>query len=146
MAYPYRNPTPTADAIITDGTGRVVLIERKNPPKGWAIPGGFVDEGEEVGHAARREAKEETGLDVELVEQLFVYSDPKRDPRQHTMSTVYACKVPPGSMPKGEDDAAQARWFSESEIPWAEMAFDHGQILRDYFHWAKTGQRRKLWP
>ena len=138
----YRNPTPTTDAIISDGSGRVVLIKRKNPPHGWALPGGFIDEGEEAGAACIREAKEETCLEVELVQQLFTYSNPKRDPRQHTMSVVYACKVPAGAQPVGADDAAEARWFSEESMPWGELAFDHGEILRDYFRWVRTGARR----
>jgi 8-oxo-dGTP diphosphatase len=138
------NPLPTTDAIIADGGGRIVLILRKNEPHGWALPGGFVDAGEELGAACRREAREETGLEVTLVEQLFTYSDPKRDPRQHTISTVYACKAAPGARPIAADDAADARWFSESEIPWGELCFDHGQIVRDYFHWVRTGERRKL--
>lgn len=139
----YKNPAPTVDAIIADGSGRVVLILRKNPPHGWALPGGFVDEGEELGHAARREAQEETGLEVALVQQLFTYSDPKRDPRKHTISTVYACTAAPGAEPKGADDAREARWFSEGEVPWAELCFDHAGILRDYFTWKKTGERRR---
>ena len=86
----YRNPTPTVDIIITRNDGReIVLIKRKNPPVGWAIPGGFVDEGEWVENAAIREAKEETELDVVLDELFYVYSDPTRDPRQHNMSTVF---------------------------------------------------------
>jgi 8-oxo-dGTP diphosphatase len=140
----YKNPFPTTDAIIAGPDGRVVLILRKNEPHGWAIPGGFVDAGEELGAACRREAKEETGLDVELVSQLFTYSDPGRDPRKHTISTVYACKAKPGQEPKGADDALQARWFAESEIPWPDLCFDHAQILRDYFDWVRTGIRRKL--
>jgi 8-oxo-dGTP diphosphatase len=142
----HKNPVPTTDAIIAGADGRVVLILRKNEPKGWALPGGFVDQGEEVGEACKREAKEETGLDVELVSQLFTYSDPKRDPRQHTISTVYACKAKPGAQPKGADDAEEARWVAESEIPWKDLCFDHTQILRDYFAWVRTGERRKLWP
>jgi 8-oxo-dGTP diphosphatase len=144
MAPPFKNPTPTTDAIISDGSGRVVLIRRKNPPPGWALPGGFIDEGEEAGEACRREAREETGLEVELLQQLFTYSNPRRDPRQHTMATVYACRVPAGAEPKAGDDAAAAGWFHEREVPWAELAFDHGEILRDYFRWAQTGERRKL--
>jgi len=142
----HRSPFPTTDAVIAGPDGRVVLILRKNEPHGWAIPGGFVDAGEELGAACRREAKEETGLEVELVSQLFSYSDPKRDPRKHTISTVYACKARPGDQPQGADDALEARWFAESEIPWGELCFDHAQILRDYFDWVRTGQRRKLWP
>jgi 8-oxo-dGTP diphosphatase len=139
-----RNPLPTTDAIIAGADGRIVLVLRKNEPRGWALPGGFVDSGEEIGAACRREAKEETGLDVELVSQLFTYSDPKRDPRKHTISTVYACKARPGAEPKGADDAEEARWFGESDLPWEELCFDHGQILRDYFQWVRTGKKRDL--
>ena len=140
----HENPLPTTDAVIAGADGRVVLILRKNEPHGWALPGGFVDRGEELGIACRREAREETGLDVELVAQLFTYSDPKRDPRKHTISTVYACKARAGAQPVAADDARDARWFSESEVPWAELCFDHAQILRDYFSWARSGERRKL--
>jgi 8-oxo-dGTP diphosphatase len=140
----YKNPAPTTDAIIADPDGRIVLIERKYEPHGWALPGGFIDAGEEYGVACRREAKEETGLDVELVAQLFTYSDPKRDKRKHTASTVYACRVPRGAQPHAADDAKDARWFAESEIPWGSLCFDHAEILRDYFEWVKTGKRRLL--
>jgi 8-oxo-dGTP diphosphatase len=108
------------------------------------LPGGFIDAGEAAGDACRREAKEETGLEVTLVAQLFTYSDPRRDPRMHTMSVVYACRAPEGVRPEGADDALEARYFAETEIPWAELCFDHGEILRDYFRWAKTGERRNL--
>jgi len=138
MAGP-KNPLPTTDAVIAGPDGRVVLILRKTEPRGWALPGGFVDCGEELGHACRREAREETGLTVELIEQLFTYSDPKRDPRKHTMSTVYACRSRAGTL-KADDDAQDARWYAESEIPWAELCFDHARILRDYFHWTRTGE------
>ncbi len=94
----HKNPLPTTDAVIAGPDGRVVLILRKNEPRGWALPGGFVDYGEELGHACRREAREETGLEVELIEQLFTYSDPRRDPRKHTISTVYACRVRAGTL------------------------------------------------
>ena len=140
----HRNPLPTTDAVIADPRGRVVLVMRKNEPRGWALPGGFVDWGEEIGAACRREAKEETGLEVELVAQLFTYSDPRRDPRKHTISTVYACKVAAGAEPKGGDDAEEARWFAEAEVPWKELCFDHAGILRDYFRWARTGERRRM--
>lgn len=139
----YRNPAPTTDAIIARGDGRIVLILRRNEPHGWAIPGGFVDYGEELGHACVREAKEETSLSVELVSQLWTYSDPARDARKHTISTVYACRVTGGEL-KADDDAQDARWFSEAEVPWAELCFDHAQVLRDYFAWVRTGQRRAL--
>jgi 8-oxo-dGTP diphosphatase len=138
------NPVPTVDAVIAGADGRVVLVLRKNPPHGWALPGGFVDAGEELGSACRREAREETGLEVELVAQLFTYSDPRRDPRRHTISTVYACNAPPGVQPAGADDAKEARWFAEGEIPWGELCFDHAEILRDYFAWRRTGTRRAL--
>ena len=137
-----KNPLPTVDAVIAGPDGRVVLIDRKNEPHGWALPGGFVDAGEELGAACRREAREETGLEVELVTQLFSYSDPRRDPRKHTISTVYACRA--RGEPKGADDAREARWFAENEIPWNDLVFDHAEIIRDYFKWAKTGERRKL--
>src|SRR5882762_909671 len=140
----HRNPIPTTDAIIAGPDGRIVLILRRNEPLGWALPGGFVDWGEELGAACRREAKEETGLDVELVTQFFTYSDPRRDPRRHTISTVYACRVPAGAEAKADDDAKDARWFSESEVPWRELCFDHAEILRDYFRWVHTGERRRI--
>lgn len=144
MSARSKNPLPTTDAVIAGADGRVVLILRKNEPRGWALPGGFVDAGEELGAACRREALEETGLRVRLVAQLFTYSDPRRDPRKHTLSTVYACEAEAGAEPKGADDAEEARWFSESEIPWSGLCFDHADILRDYFAWKKTGRRRLL--
>ena len=144
MSPQFRNPLPTTDAVIAAPDGRVVLILRKNEPQGWALPGGFVDAGEELGAACRREAREETGLDVQLVAQLFTYSDPRRDPRKHTISTVYACSVAAAVEPEGADDAREARWFSEAEIPWDRLCFDHAEILRDYFTWTKTGRRRLL--
>ena len=144
MSPERRNPFPTTDAIIAGPDGRIVLILRKNEPHGWALPGGFVDYGEELGAACRREAREETGLEVELAAQFFTYSDPKRDARKHTISTVYACRVRAGAQPKAGDDAKDARWFAESEIPWRELCFDHGEILRDYFRWIHTGERRRI--
>ena len=135
----HKNPLPTTDAVIAGPDGRVVLILRKNEPRGWALPGGFVDYGEELGHACKREAREETGLEVELVEQLFTYSDPRRDPRKHTISTVYVCRASGGTL-KADDDAQDARWCAESEVPWADLCFDHARVLRDYFHWARTGE------
>ena len=140
----YQNPLPTTDAVIAGADGRVVLILRKNAPHGWALPGGFVEEGEELGAACRREAREETGLEVELLTQLFTYSDPKRDPRKHTVSTVYACRAKAGAQPVGADDAQEARWYAEADIPWGVLCFDHAEILRDYFRWVRTGERRGL--
>jgi ADP-ribose pyrophosphatase YjhB (NUDIX family) len=132
-----KNPFPTVDILIEIGGG-IVLIERKNPPHGWAIPGGFVDYGESLEQAAVREAKEETSLDVTLVEQFHTYSDPKRDPRHHTVSTVFIATAE--GTPRGEDDAKAARIFREDDLP-APIVFDHAQILRDYFRYKKTGRR-----
>ena len=125
----YRNPFPTVDIVIGLPDRSVVLIKRKNPPPGWALPGGFIDYGESAENAAVREAKEETGLDVELIGLVGVYSDPARDPRFHTLSVVFAAKAQ--GRPQGGDDAADARPFSLDNLP-AEMAFDHRKILRDY--------------
>lgn len=126
----YRNPIPTVDIIIEFWEG-IVLIERKNPPYGWALPGGFVDYGETVEQAAIREAKEETGLDVNLIEQFHVYSDPGRDPRQHNISIVFVAKAV--GLPKAQDDAKQALIFPIDKLP-DKMAFDHRQIIEDYFN------------
>ncbi len=130
----YRNPVPTVDIIIEidreDGKEGIVLIERKNPPYGWALPGGFVDYGESLEEAAIREAKEETSLDIQLKNQFHTYSDPERDPRQHTISTVYVAKAQ--GKPKAQDDAKEIGVFTEEEINFP-LAFDHQKILRDYF-------------
>ena len=125
----YRNPVPTVDIIIEAGKG-IVLIKRRNPPPGWAIPGGFVDYGETVETAAVREAKEETGLDVELTRFLGVYSDPARDPRGHTISTVFVASA--AGTPVAGDDAAEDRILTRSSLP-PDIAFDHRKILGDYF-------------
>ena len=130
-------PVPTVDLII-EVDNRIVLIRRKHPPPGWAIPGGFIDAGEKAQDAAVREALEETGLSVTLTDLLGVYSDPKRDPRKHTISTVYIGKAQ-GS-PSGGDDAAEARLFGEGDLP-TPLAFDHAQILADYYRFRKTGER-----
>jgi len=130
----YFNPVPTVDIIIEfdEGAGRkgIVLIRRKNDPPGWAIPGGFVDYGETLEQAAEREAREETGLEVRGLEQFHVYSDPRRDPRRHTISTVFIAEGK-GLLQAG-DDAAAAEIFAEGHLP-DPLAFDHAAILRDYF-------------
>ena len=126
----YRNPFPTVDIIIEVGQGGIVLINRKNPPFGWALPGGFVDYGESLESAARREAKEETSLDVELLYQLGAYSDPSRDPRHHTISVVFVASA--SGNPRAHDDARDARIFRQDSLP-NLFAFDHARILRDYF-------------
>jgi 8-oxo-dGTP diphosphatase len=136
-----KNPLVTVDIIIEIAGRGIVLIERKNPPYGWALPGGFVDYGESLEHAAVREAKEETSLDVKLVEQFHSYSDPGRDPRHHTISTVFIA-IAEGT-PRGQDDARAAEIFREENLP-ASIVFDHPQILRDYFDYKKTGQRPKV--
>ncbi len=126
----YKNPVPTVDIIIElEGKG-IVLIKRKNPPYGWAIPGGFVDYGESLEQAAVREAKEEVFLDVELVEQLHTYSDPSRDKRHHTITTVFIAKAV--GVPIAADDAVAVGIFNEDNLP-EPLAFDHGKILKDYF-------------
>ena len=127
--YVYQNPIPTVDIIIETEKG-IVLIKRKNPPYGWAIPGGFVDYGESLEEAAIREAKEETGLDVKLIKQFHTYSDPIRDPRQHTITTVYIAKAK--GTPKAGDDAADLGVFTQDNLP-SPLVFDHSQILADYF-------------
>lgn len=126
----YRNPVPTVDIIIEMDEGKIVLILRKNEPVGWAIPGGFVDYGESLEDAAVREAKEETSLDVTLVKQLHTYSKPDRDPRHHTISTVYIATGK--GIPKAADDAAEVGLFTEDTLP-SPIMFDHGRILADYF-------------
>lgn len=137
MEHP-RNPTPTVDVIIELESGGIVLIRRRNPPPGWALPGGFIEYGESAEEAARREAFEETSLCVQLAELLHVYSDPNRDPRKHTMATVFIAKAQ--GIPRGADDAMEAAVFSECTLP-SPLAFDHAQILRDYFIYKRTGQR-----
>jgi 8-oxo-dGTP diphosphatase len=136
MAKEFLNPVPTVDIIIEmdhpvlPGAKGIVLIRRKNPPFGWAIPGGFVDYGESLEQAAVREAQEETSLEVELVRQFHTYSDPSRDERQHTISTVYIARA--SGEPRAADDALEAKIFSRNNIP-RDMAFDHADILYDYF-------------
>ncbi len=125
----YRNPVPTVDILISY-EGGIVLIERLNPPPGWALPGGFVDYGESLEAAAVREACEETGLEVELTGQFHTYSDPGRDPRQHTISTVFT-GIGKGDLQAG-DDAGRAAVYQPDNLP-GKIAFDHRQIIKDYF-------------
>ena len=147
----YRNPVPTVDIIIEaeDDSGKrgVVLIKRKNPPQGWALPGGFVDYGETLEAAAVREAAEETSLDVELLGQFHVYSDPARDPRLHTVSTVFLARS--SGAPRAADDASAVAIFDPKRIP-VPLAFDHRKILEDYVAvrqrgnpWTKKKARRR---
>lgn len=137
-------PRLTADIIIEiddNNKTQIVLIERLNPPFGWAIPGGFVDEGETVESAAIREAKEETGLDVKLECLLGCYSDPARDPRFHTASLVYIANS--SGRPVAGDDAKTTVLFDLDSIN-VTLAFDHQMILDDYLHYKKTGQLKSL--
>lgn len=140
MAEKYSNPLLTVDIIVELAAGTIVLIERKNPPHGWALPGGFVDYGESIEHAAIREAEEEISLNVTLTEQFYTYSDPRRDPRHHTVSTVFIATAV--GVARAADDAKTVRTFRENNLP-APLAFDHAQILRDYFTFKKTGSRPK---
>jgi 8-oxo-dGTP diphosphatase len=140
----YRNPVPNVDIVIelVDRPDRpIVLIERQNPPDGWALPGGFVDYGESVEAAAQREAQEETSLQVQLIEQFQVYSDPNRDPRQHTLSVVFLATAK--GEPQAQDDAKTIGIFAPWKIP-APLCFDHDRILRDYWHYRHYGIRPRL--
>jgi ADP-ribose pyrophosphatase YjhB (NUDIX family) len=125
----HRNPIPTVDIII-EIEGQIILIKRKNPPHGWAIPGGYVDYGESAEAAAWREAKEETGLDIVNLRQFHTYSKPDRDPRHHTISVVFVAQA--RGEPNARDDAADIGMFREDTLP-EKLAFDHHQILHDYF-------------
>jgi 8-oxo-dGTP diphosphatase len=137
-------PLLAADAIIelADRPGRpIVLIERLNPPHGWAIPGGFVDVGERVETAAVREAREETGLDVRLIALLGLYSDPARDPRGHTVTAVYVAEA--RGEPRALDDARALGVFDVHQIP-GELAFDHAVVLEDYRAFRESGRPAPL--
>ena len=134
------NPSPTVDVVILLPGDRVVLVRRRNPPHGWALPGGFVDLGEPLHAAAAREALEETGLSVELSEQFHAYSDPRRDPRRHTISTVFLGRAE--GEPRGGDDAAEARAFPWTALP--DLVFDHAEILADVRRYLLTAARRRL--
>lgn len=135
----YKNPVPTVDIIIERDQG-IVLVARKNPPPGWALPGGFVDYGESVEQAAIREAAEETGLKLEDLRMFSVYSEPGRDPRLHTITTVFVARG--SGEPKAGDDAGGIGVFSPHDLP-APIAFDHGRIIEDYLAW-KRGERQGL--
>jgi 8-oxo-dGTP diphosphatase len=140
MTERYRRPFPAVDLLVETPAG-IVLVRRANPPYGWALPGGFVNEGETVEEAAVREAREETALEIELVEQFGVYSDPRRDPRCHTISVVFVARAT--GTPVGGDDAAEARAVSPAEVR-EPLCFDHDRILDDYRRYRDTGQRPRL--
>jgi 8-oxo-dGTP diphosphatase len=137
MATIHKNPLVTVDIIIKI-QGGIVLIERRNPPYGWALPGGFVDYGETVEQAAIREAKEETSLCVTLEEQFHTYSDPKRDSRHHTISTVFIAHS--SDIPKAADDAKNLGVFMQKNLP-NPIVFDHGKIIDDFFKY-QNGMKR----
>ncbi len=136
MEREYKNPLLTVDIIIELGDEGIVLIQRKNPPYGWAIPGGFVDYGETLEEAAVREALEETSLVVSLSCQMRAYSSPERDPRFHTVSMVFVARA--HGVPEARDDAKGIGVFTQKNLPSA-LAFDHERILGDYFRWKKKG-------
>ncbi|MCX7910528.1 MAG: NUDIX hydrolase [Endomicrobia bacterium] len=130
-------PIPTVDIIInvkTKNKKGIVLIERKNPPYGWAIPGGFVEYNESLEHAAIREAKEETGLTVKNLKQFHTYSQPGRDPRFHTISTVFVAEA--DKLPKASSDAKKVVVATKEEILSDKypLVFDHKKILLDYLN------------
>ena len=140
----YRNPAPTVDIIIEliDQPGRpIVLIGRQNEPYGWAIPGGFVDYGESIESAAIREAEEEVSLKVKLVEQFYVYSDPKRDPRQHTLAIAFIATAK--GKPVAADDAQNFGVFHQWDMP-KNLCFDHDRIMADYWHYRNYGLKPSL--
>lgn len=147
MKNNFRPTTPliAADAIIEllDENNQIgiVLIERKNPPYGWAIPGGFVDVGETIEQAAIRESKEEVCLDVELICLLGLYSDPARDERGHTATAVYVAKA--SGAPQAADDAKNVAVFNINALP-TNLAFDHDKVLQDYLHYKNTGTVKSL--
>ncbi len=134
MEEKYRNPLLTVDIII-ERDGGVVMVERRNPPRGWALPGGFVDYGESLESAAIREAREETSLEVRLIEQFHAYSNPDRDPRRHTATMVFIARAS-GAL-KAADDARSADILTRDNLP-RQIAFDHEKILEDYFRY-KSG-------
>jgi 8-oxo-dGTP diphosphatase len=140
----HRNPTPTVDTIIQKDS-QILLVKRKNEPyKGYfALPGGFVNEGERVEDAAKREVKEETSLDIELLDILGVYSDPNRDPRGHIMSTVFIGKIFHNKdkfEALAQDDAAAVDWINLEEVDNTNLAFDHKKIISNYKKWKRSGK------
>ncbi|MBA3977690.1 MAG: NUDIX hydrolase [Nitrosopumilus sp.] len=133
----YRNPIPTIDAIIHNEKNQVLFIKRKNDPfkNHLSLPGGFVNYGERIEDALRREVKEETSLNIEPLEILGVYSDPNRDPRGHIMSTVFVCLIMDNLKGKAGDDASDICWVSLNDIKNNTYAFDHKMIIEDYLRW-----------
>lgn len=129
-----RGPYVAVDAVVELPEG-IVLIERSNPPYGWALPGGFVDEGESVEHAIRREIREETALRLTDFQQMHVYSDPRRDPRFHTVTVLFVGKGK--GRPKAGDDAKGLRVIAYKDLLKQKYAFDHHSVIRDYLAWRR---------
>ncbi len=137
IVHIYRNPFLTVDCIVFRNDEGILLIKRRNPPHGWALPGGFVDYGESLEDAAKRELFEETGLKALNMTQLGAYSSPDRDPRFHTVSVVFV--VDAAGALKAGDDAAKCRFFPLDNLP-NDIAFDHKQIISDFFSWRKRNE------
>ena len=135
----HKNPTPTVDVILQKGE-RILLVRRKKDPFAmqFALPGGFINEGETAEQAGKREIQEETGLDVEIIYLLGVYSDPKRDPRGHILSVVFVGTIVSGKEKAG-DDASDIDWIDLNDIQAKNLAFDHNMILQDYKQWRNDG-------
>ena len=125
----YRNPKVAVDVIVDIG-GKVLLVKRRNPPYGWALPGGYIEYGESAEDAAVRELREEAGIGLDRLAQFHTYSDQARDPRSHIITIVFTATS--AETPVAGDDAAEAGLFGERELP-SLLAFDHGRILTDYF-------------
>lgn len=141
VVHVYRNPFLTVDCIVLKKQEKVLLIERKNPPYGWALPGGFVEYGESLEDAVRREILEETGLRLDMVSQFKAYSDPERDPRHHTVTVVFFTET--GDEPTAGDDAQNCVFFPFNNLP-SSIAFDHRKILEEFRTWKILSQTSSL--
>ncbi len=132
-------PLIAVDGIIEYKNG-IILVERRYKPIGLAIPGGFIESGEEVEKALKRELKEETNLEVQIQGLVGVYSHPQRDPRAHVITLVFACKADDNQELRSGDDAKEAKIFKLDEIPFEKIVFDHGQIIKDYIEWKRSNR------
>jgi 8-oxo-dGTP diphosphatase len=136
----YKNPVPAVDVILQKDSN-VLLVKRKKDPfkDHLALPGGFVNKGEKVEDAVKREAAEETSLEIEPIDILGVYSDPGRDPRGHILSIVFVGTILSGE-PKAGEDSQDIEWVDLDQLKRKKLAFDHGQILADYREWRNSGR------